>query len=192
MGLRDDRLSIRLRAPRRTLHALLRQRLRPRWLRPRRAGAVAMTTMAETPTLVFPGGMPESLAYAAEASRRGESLVGASSVANDPAAAAYSRWTHLPFVHEPGFAQEFQRVVSELGIARVFCAHQVIRPHLEKMLSSLGCDVTLVRPAPQARTIGRDVSAAYATLLSGLPAPRVTTDLLSELELTAMLDRALA
>jgi hypothetical protein len=151
-----------------------------------------MTTGVARPTLVFPGGMPESLAYAAEAARRGESIIGASSVANDPAAPAYPRWIRLPFVHEPGFAREFERAVAEFGIGRVFSAHQVIRRHLEMMLDARGREVELVATASPESATGEGALTAYSSLLDGLPAPRNTADLPGRLELAAMLDRALA
>ena len=71
--------------------------------------------------LVLPGGLAESLAFRENAIDRGMSLVGASSLRNDPAAAQYENWCYLPTVHEPGFEEDFQSVLERYRVKTVFC-----------------------------------------------------------------------
>jgi SAM-dependent methyltransferase len=147
---------------------------------------------ADGATLVFPGGIPESLAYAAAAAQRGEAVIGASSLASDPAAGAYPHWLRLPYIDEPGFADSLAMAIRDNGIARVFSAHQVVRRQLARMLDTLSPAVLLVGAGVTPPSLGASFVAPYRDFFDGLPACSPRREPLGEGELAAILDRAIA
>jgi hypothetical protein len=83
-------------------------------------------------TLIFPAGMPGSLAYLEQCQVIGASVVGASSLHYDPNGARYPAWTYLPLLTDPGFDAALDRVIADLEIAEIFTPHPIIRDHLRK------------------------------------------------------------
>lgn len=71
-------------------------------------------------TLIFPCGVPAARAYASAASRRGEAIIAASSLAYDESAAKYERWLHLPSVFDKDFPTRLGAVIVEHDIERIF------------------------------------------------------------------------
>jgi hypothetical protein len=97
--------------------------------------------------LIFPAGLPESLRFRAEAEARGVQVVGASSLAFDPAAAAYASWETLPYVHEDGFAPALHALLSRREIAAVYSPHEVSAGVLADALKAVPA-VRLIAASP--------------------------------------------
>jgi hypothetical protein len=110
--------------------------------------------------LIFPAGLPASLSFRAEASGRGQAVIGASSLTFDPAAGAYEAWEHLPYVHDKSFAPRLAEVIARCGVTAIYAPHEVINGVL--------CD-TLGEIAPGVRLIdansARKEEQAYRDLL---------------------------
>jgi len=87
--------------------------------------------------LVFPCGLPDSVAYAAEARSAGKRVVGASSLRFDPAAAHYDDWHYLPYVHEDDFREHLMRTLETTGARAVFTPHDVVSTVLSETLPDL-------------------------------------------------------
>lgn len=84
-------------------------------------------------TLIFPAGMPESLNFLELARRRGEPVIGASSLAYDPVRGMYPAWVRLPYVTEPAFGDCLARLVQDKGITEVFSPHPVVRRRIDEL-----------------------------------------------------------
>lgn len=97
--------------------------------------------------LVFPAGMPEARAFMRAARRRGDLLVGASSVGDD-GHDGYSAWEWLPFVTQDEFAPSLMQVVRRHAIEGIYTPHPVIWHALEALLPDLLPDILLVNPHP--------------------------------------------
>jgi hypothetical protein len=116
--------------------------------------------------LVLPGGLPEALAWAAEARLDGDEPIGASLVRNDPAATEYGEWLYLPSVLAPDFADAFVAAVRRHRIDAVFTSHVVVWHSLARMLPELPVRPRLLGAAPAARVqaamdaLARRVNAA--------------------------------
>ncbi len=87
--------------------------------------------------LVFPCGLPDSVAYAAEARSAGKRVVGASSLRFDPAAVHYDDWHYLPYVHEADFREQLMRTLETTGARAVFTPHDVVSTVLSEALPDL-------------------------------------------------------
>ncbi|WP_458095764.1 class I SAM-dependent methyltransferase [Roseomonas sp. WA12] len=88
-------------------------------------------------TLVFPAGMPEALAFRERAEACGGTVVGASSVGDDPARQSYADWEHLPFVTDPGFDIALAGLIRRHGIGSVYTPHFVVHRHLAERLQAI-------------------------------------------------------
>lgn len=98
--------------------------------------------------LVLPGGMPEALQFATEARLRGRYLVGASSLANDPATDEFDHWVRLPLLHEEDFDRQLLCVIDTQGIDQVYVAHFLMWRHVQALLAQCRPEVLLVNAAP--------------------------------------------
>src|ERR1017187_8004732 len=88
--------------------------------------------------LVFPAGMPSSLIWARRASEYGIRVVGASSLAHDPARRNYSEWISLPWIGDADFEDALSCCVREQKIDAVFTAHPVVWHTLRNLLPKMG------------------------------------------------------
>jgi hypothetical protein len=141
------------------------------------------------PVLVLPGGLAESLAFRDSAAAGGRRLIGASSLANDPAAARYDAWCHLPSIHDPGFDAAFFDLLGHHGIAAIFCPHAMIHVRLEELARHEGARFKLLNPPPQAAAEQR-VASDLARGRAALPFMAALADgasSLSELEVAGLL-----
>jgi len=69
--------------------------------------------------LIFPAGMPRSLAYLERALSEGKSVVGSSSLGHDLAREHYPNWVHLPYLTDPNFDEELRQVIIDYDIGRI-------------------------------------------------------------------------
>ncbi|MBP0444121.1 class I SAM-dependent methyltransferase [Roseomonas sp. SSH11] len=93
--------------------------------------------LQRSPILVFPAGMAAARRFAEAARARGEVLIGASSLAFDPARPGYEEWARLPYYDAPDFAQELAALVRARGILRIHTPHPVVHAHLRPLLPCL-------------------------------------------------------
>ncbi|MCC6718665.1 MAG: class I SAM-dependent methyltransferase [Acetobacteraceae bacterium] len=109
--------------------------------------------MAARRILVLPGGLPEALAWAAQARLDGDALIGASMIVNDPAASEYESWIFLPSVLASEFPERFADAVRHHRIDAVYTSHVVVWHCLARMLPDLPVKPRLlgVPPAERAR-----------------------------------------
>jgi hypothetical protein len=93
--------------------------------------------------LVFPAGMPSSVMWARQATESGLRVVGASSLAHDPARTNYSEWISLPWIGDSGFAAALNCCVREQNIDVVFTEHPVVWRTLRDLLPKMTRKVQL-------------------------------------------------
>jgi cephalosporin hydroxylase len=93
--------------------------------------------------LVFPAGMPSSLTWARHASESGIRVVGASSLAHDPARPNYSEWIVLPWIGDSDFAAALNCCVQAQNIDAVFTEHPVVWRTLRDLLPKMTRTVRL-------------------------------------------------
>jgi hypothetical protein len=94
---------------------------------------------------------------------RDEALVGASSIANDPAADLYDEWVYLPPIHDPSFSHRFREILARFHVGAVFCPHPMIYDRLQMLSETLGPDLHMANPHPvkeRERTVGAYVARA--------------------------------
>ncbi len=104
----------------------------------------ASTEQSEKPgILVFPGGMEGALRFARRSLAARRRVVGASSLAYDPASGQYPAWVHLPQVTQDAFDQELRRILADEHIDEVFTPHPVIWNYLERRLAEIAPGVRL-------------------------------------------------
>jgi hypothetical protein len=92
----------------------------------------------ETKTiLVFPAGMPASIAFAHGARREGFRVVGASSLAHDPERGHYTEWAKLPWVLDQGFEDALAELISIYDVDEIYTPHPVVWDRLAVLMPSL-------------------------------------------------------
>ena len=103
------------------------------------------------PVLIFPAGMPRSLAYLERALAEGQPVIGSSSLGHDPARERYPRWVHLPYVTAPDFDQALRQAIADFGIGGIFTPNPVVWDYLHRCLPDAFPGVTLHGYQPSAR-----------------------------------------
>lgn len=98
--------------------------------------------------LIFPAGMPRSLAYLDQALANGVEVVGSSSLGHDPARERYPRWAHLPYVTAPEFDQALRQVVADHDIGSIYTPNPVVWDYLHRRLGQALPGVMLVNGSP--------------------------------------------
>ena len=127
--------------------------------------------------LVFPAGLPDAQRYRQEALAAGRQLIGASSLAFDPAASGYEQWARLPYAHEPDFAAALGELIRHHGVTAIYAPHQVVSGVLAQLLPDIAPEVELVAPDPALgieaayrRSLDRAQSVAFTCGSGGGPA----------------------
>lgn len=98
--------------------------------------------------LVFPAGMPRSLAFLERAQAEGDSVVGSSSLGYDPVRERYPQWVHLPYVTTPDFDRALQQAIQDFSIEGIFTPSPVVWDYLNRRMQASSPGVTLVNPSP--------------------------------------------
>lgn len=98
--------------------------------------------------LLFPGGMPRSLAYLRQALEEGKEVLGASSLGYDPASLQYPSWVTLPYVTEPGFDAALSQVLRDHRVEGIFTPNLVIWEHLRHHLGRIAPGTSLINDFP--------------------------------------------
>lgn len=124
--------------------------------------------------LIFPGGMQQSLDYAARAHPEYDKVIGASSVPNDPSRSSYPHWDSLPFVNDPDFVPRLSQFLIRHKVTHIFSPHPVIWGRLRELVELQELEVTLVNSAPsdvELHSYRRAVTQAREALESSLEVP---------------------
>jgi hypothetical protein len=111
--------------------------------------------------LIFPAGMPDALAFRDRAKARGVRVIGASSVANDPAESEYETWEALPYVSDPKFDATLADLMRRHGVGSVYAPHFVVWSHLSERLAEIAPGVQL-----SGADLPQDHERAYRALRS--------------------------
>lgn len=111
--------------------------------------------------LIFPAGMPRSLEYSDKCRHQGQSVIGASSLAYDPAREHYSAWAHLPYITDPAFNEALKQVVAKFDINAIYTPNLAVWSYLDQALSDLLPNITLVNDSPVDEAL-----AGYRTALA--------------------------
>lgn len=98
--------------------------------------------------LIFPAGMPRSVAYLDQALANGLDVVGSSSLGHDPARERYVHWVHLPYVTEAGFDEALRKAIADYGIGSIFTPNPVVWDYLHRRLQQDFPGVALVNGSP--------------------------------------------
>lgn len=93
--------------------------------------------------LIFPAGMPAGLAYGDRAARQGRRVIGASSIVDDPAMAAYEAWVPLPFLTDETFESALIDLLQRHSVTEVHTPHFVVKQWLVENLHRLAPGVRL-------------------------------------------------
>ena len=95
------------------------------------------------PLLLLPAGYGDGPEVAAHAAMRGMTVIGASSVANDPAAAGCDAFVALPHVSDPAFDARLGEAIRAHGVGQVHVTHFAIWSRLKSRLAEIAPGVTL-------------------------------------------------
>ena len=112
------------------------------------------------PLLILPAGYGDGPEVAAHAAMRGMTVIGASSVKGDPAAASFDVFVELPHVTDPAFDRRLAETIAAHGIGQVHASHFAVWHHLKTALPAMAPSVSL--------TLGRsnfDLQDEYRALL---------------------------
>ena len=129
-------------------------------------------------TLVFPAGLPGAQRYREQAQASGQQLIGASSLAFDPASGGYDTWATLPYIHEFDFAEAVGTLVDVHGVTAIFTPHEVVSDVLATILPRVAPGVRLIEASPL-----HSAEASYRRILAqarassdwlGLPGARLS------------------
>lgn len=104
-------------------------------------------TMAKA-ILIFPAGMPRALEYLADCEREQRKVIGASSLAYDPARQLYSDWLTLPYVNHETFPIELAQAIERADIGSIYSPNPVVWDYLNRMLATIAPGVVLQNSSP--------------------------------------------
>lgn len=128
--------------------------------------------------LIFPAGMPRSLAFLDRALAEGQSVVGSSSLGHDPARERYPLWVHLPYVGVPGFDESLRQAIADFDIGGIYTPNPVVWDYLQRCMQASFPGVKLANGSPlenevvpyhKALAFGRPVLAEPLTLAGSEP-----------------------
>ena len=112
------------------------------------------------PLLILPAGYGDGPEVAAHAAMRGMTVIGASSVKGDPAAADFDVFVELPHVTDPAFDDRLAETIAANGVGQVHASHFALWHHLKTALPRIAPGVSL--------SLGRsnfDLQDEYGALL---------------------------
>ena len=98
--------------------------------------------------LIFPAGMPRALEFLGKCIREHRSVIGASSLAHDPARDEYPAWLYLPYITHVDFDDALGQAVRELGIGSVYTPNPVVWDYLSRALERIAPGVPLLNASP--------------------------------------------
>ena len=99
-------------------------------------------------TLIFPAGMPRAIAFLGECVKQRQSVVGASSLSNDPSREQYAEWQFLPYVNDASFTASLVALLQRCAITKIFTANPVVWGVLKELLPKVAPAVVLLGESP--------------------------------------------
>jgi hypothetical protein len=147
-------------------------------------------TVVGKTTLIFPAGMPGSLAHLHLCQSNGSAAIGASSLSYDPNADRYADWAHLPFLADPAFDTALDALIDARDITDIFTPHPIVWDHLNSRLEAGHLPVSLSKPPAVSDSKPYHLAMAASDLA---PLPLSTAEVrepLSKIEITALLYHA--
>ncbi|WP_343559797.1 class I SAM-dependent methyltransferase [Kiloniella sp. b19] len=97
--------------------------------------------------LVFPGGLSESLEFL-RYHVTPQSLIGASSIANDPVMERYADWSFIPDMHDRQFEKVLGELIREKSVVGIFCPHNLVHEKISVLIEQNRLDVALINRCP--------------------------------------------
>lgn len=104
-------------------------------------------------TLIFPAGMPGSIAFLHECIAQNRCVIGASSLKNDPSRELYPLWEFLPYITDASFLTALQSVFLRHGITAVYTPNPTVWEVLNTALPTLSYGVKLLGESPVERVL---------------------------------------
>jgi hypothetical protein len=98
--------------------------------------------------LIFPAGMPRALGFLGTCLREHRNVVGASSLAYDPARPQYPAWITLPYINQNNFETELGRAIRGLNVSGIYSSHPVVWDYLSRSLERIAPGVSLLNTSP--------------------------------------------
>jgi hypothetical protein len=98
--------------------------------------------------LVFPAGMPRSLAFLERAQSEGLWVIGSSSLGYDPVREHYPQWVQLPYITAADFDQALSQALRDFRIDGIFTPNPVVWDYLNRCMKESFPGVTLVNASP--------------------------------------------
>lgn len=98
--------------------------------------------------LVFPAGMPRSIAYLETALSEGRRVIGASSLGHDPVRGQFKEWVHLPYITSPDFDAALRQAIAQHEITGIFTPNPVVWDYLDRCIRTAFPGVQLVNSSP--------------------------------------------
>jgi cephalosporin hydroxylase len=80
--------------------------------------------------------------------REHRNVIGASSLAYDPARPQYPAWATLPYINQGNFAAELGRIIRDMKICNIYSSHPVVWDYLSRTLQHIAPGVVLVNASP--------------------------------------------
>lgn len=99
-------------------------------------------------TLIFPAGMPRSLAYLYRALSEGVSVIGSSSVMHDSARSDYPEWVYLPYITSESFDDCLSEVIRIHNISDIFTPNPVVWNYFKEWIKRSSQTVSLINGSP--------------------------------------------
>lgn len=99
-------------------------------------------------TLIFPAGMPRAIAFLNDCLKSKRAVIGASSLMQDPCRAQYPKWTYLPYVNAPDFAESLLEAIQREGIRQIYSANPAVWDILKSTLHTIAPEVELLGESP--------------------------------------------
>ena len=97
--------------------------------------------------LIFPCGMPQSIAFLNQSLANGLKVVGASSLNYDPDAHMYPEWAFLPYVTDPTFSSALKDLIDLYDIHAIFSPNIVVWQVIHELCSAES-KIRLLNPNP--------------------------------------------
>ncbi len=101
--------------------------------------------------LVFPSSLEASRDYALKAKRQSLTVVGASSLAQDPYATEYTDWIHLPYINDDHFESQLNAAITTHNIQAIYTPHA---PSFLR-LQQINLDIELLSESPCEQQMAR-------------------------------------
>ena len=122
--------------------------------------------------LIFPAGMPRALEFLGTCLREHSNVVGASSLAYDPARTQYPAWTTLPYINQDNFVSELGLAIRDLNVGSIYSSHPVVWDYLSRTLQRIAPGVFLINTSPASAELeGYRAARKRASALLDTPLP---------------------